>query len=52
MPKIQQSMAGDLNDFLKTRLTMNTVQQSANQAVGGLLGNVSSINLRGLKAND
>ncbi len=48
---IDRSMAPDLNTFLKTRLPMNQVRGSAGQELGGLQGNRSTVDLRGLGAN-
>jgi len=45
--QIERSMSIDLEDFLKTRLPMNTVRTSNNQSPT-TLGNQSQINLRGL----
>jgi iron complex outermembrane receptor protein len=49
--QITQSGAADLEDFLKNRLTMNTVAATNAQLVGGNSGNRSQINLRGLGTN-
>jgi outer membrane receptor protein involved in Fe transport len=56
---IEDSGALTLEDFLKQRLTMNTAEQNNNQhynlfgsSAGVALGNTSSINLRGLGANE
>jgi len=57
---IQDSGATNIEDFLKQRLTMDTVTQTNNQVYGpvgsvlggGPLGNTSSINLRGLGTNE
>jgi len=52
---IEQSGASNIEDFLKQRLTMNTVSATNSQlAQGGpsILGNTSSINLRGLGLNE
>ncbi|MBL9214729.1 MAG: TonB-dependent receptor [Opitutaceae bacterium] len=49
---IDQSGAVNIEDFLKQRLTMNTVAETSGQTfVSPFLGNVSSINLRGLGAD-
>ena len=50
---IQSSMATTLEEFFRTRLPQNTAQGSNQQftALDGSLGNTSSINLRGLGAN-
>ncbi len=48
--QIDRSMASSLEDFLKTRLPMNTVGQTNAQYVGLRFGNTSSIDLRGLGA--
>lgn len=52
--QIEQSGATDVEDFLKQRLTMNTTFQSNSQQYGNnaVLGNTSSINLRGLGTNE
>ncbi len=49
--EIQRSMAGNLEQFLKTRLPMNTVGETNSQDAGGQFGNQSTVNLRGLGAN-
>lgn len=55
---IEDSGALNIEDFLKQRLTMNTVVQTNNQIYGLRtassvpLGNTSSINLRGLGTNE
>jgi outer membrane receptor protein involved in Fe transport len=54
---IDRSGATNVEDFLKNRLTMNTVAQTSSQTYGvavtsGSMGNTSTINLRGLGAND
>jgi outer membrane receptor protein involved in Fe transport len=48
---IQQSGATNVEDFLKQRLTMSATFLSQNQDSSGL-GNTSTINLRGLGANE
>ena len=50
---IRASMAINLEDFFRTRLPQNTTQGSNQQFTSndGTLGNTSSINLRGLGAN-
>jgi len=46
---IEQSGATNIEDLLKQRLTMNTIAQTNGQISGSnTIGNVSSINLRGL----
>jgi iron complex outermembrane recepter protein len=52
---IEQSGATNIEDFLKQRLTMNTVAQTNSQVIGGNAssgGNTSTINLRGLGTNE
>ncbi len=49
--EIDRSMASSLEDFLKTRLPMNTVGETNSQYVGLRFGSQSSINLRGLGTN-
>jgi iron complex outermembrane receptor protein len=49
---IEQSGATNVEDFLKQRLTMNTLRQANNQQYGGVNGNTSTINLRGLGSNE
>jgi outer membrane receptor protein involved in Fe transport len=53
---IEESGALNVEEFLKQRLTMNTVAQSNSQGYGTLngapMGNTSSINLRGLGTNE
>src|SRR5262249_47516946 len=46
--EIQQSGAAEIQEFLKTRLTMDTNQQSANQSPANIPGNVSTIKRGGL----
>ena len=50
---LESSAASNLEDFLRTRLPQNTSQRSNQQftSIDGSLGNTSSINLRGLGAN-
>lgn len=50
---LEASSASNLEDFLRTRLPQNTSQLSNQQftSIDGSLGNTSSINLRGLGAN-
>ncbi len=50
---LESSAATNLEDFLRTRLPQNTAQASNQQftSIDGSLGNTSSINLRGLGAN-
>ena len=48
--EIRRSQAVSLDDFLKTRLPMNTTQQSNNQSPTNVAG-TSQISLRGLGAN-
>lgn len=50
---LDSSAASNLEDFLRTRLPQNTSQLSNQQftSIDGSLGNTSSINLRGLGAN-
>ena len=49
---IERSMAGSLDQFLMSRLPMNTSQYRADDIVSiPLTGNISSINLRGLGPN-
>jgi len=53
--QIQRSGAINVEDFLKQQLTMNTAVQTNSQAYGlfgGVPGGTSSINLRGLGANE
>src|SRR5262249_10549552 len=47
---LTKSGASTLNEFFKTRLPMNSAQDSANQS-GGTNANTSEINLRGLGSN-
>jgi iron complex outermembrane recepter protein len=58
---IEQSGATNIEDFLKQRLTMNTVSETNSQVTSGatsttrfgaLAGNTSTINLRGLGTNE
>jgi outer membrane receptor protein involved in Fe transport len=49
--QIEHSGAGSVEDFLKTRLTMNTQSTTLSQQTAGAFANNSSINLRGLGAN-
>jgi iron complex outermembrane receptor protein len=49
---LEQSGATDVEEFLKQRLTMNTSFQTNSQVYAGFNGNTSSINLRGLGANE
>jgi iron complex outermembrane receptor protein len=48
--QIEASGAATIEDLLRTRLTMNTAA-STNSQLGGALGSVSQINLRGLGPN-
>ncbi len=48
---IQQSGAVDVEDFLKTRLTMDTTALSNGQKYDNPLGNTSTVSLRGLGAS-
>ena len=50
---LESSAATNLEDFLRTRLPQNTAQTSNQQftSIDGSLGNTSSVNLRGLGAN-
>ena len=50
---LERSAATNLEDFLRTRLPQNTAQASNQQftSIDGSLGNTSSVNLRGLGAN-
>jgi len=48
---IEQSGSTNLENFLKNRLTMNTQSAVGSQTVGGTIGNISQINLRGLGSN-
>jgi iron complex outermembrane receptor protein len=50
--QIEQSGATNVEDFLKQQLTMNTSFGSSSQGYGSLNGASSSINLRGLGANE
>lgn len=45
---IERSMAGNIEQFLKTRLPMNAVTASTAQVPGNLFGNQSQVDLRGL----
>jgi outer membrane receptor protein involved in Fe transport len=49
--QLEHAMSTNLEDFLKTRLPMNTVQQTNSQNASAIRGNQSSINLRGLGDN-
>src|SRR5262249_11497874 len=50
---IEQSGATNIEDFLKQRLTMNTVAQTNGQIAGAnQAGNTSSLNLRGVGTNE
>lgn len=49
--KIERSGAVNVEDFLKQSLTMNTTAQTNGAQATNYLGNISSINLRGLGAN-
>ncbi|MFC4307785.1 TonB-dependent receptor [Steroidobacter flavus] len=49
--KIERSGAVNVEDFLKQNLTMNTTAQTNGAQASNYLGNTSSINLRGLGAN-
>ncbi len=49
--KIRESGAMNVEDFLKQRLTMNTQASTGLQSPGGIDGNTSQINLRGLGTN-
>lgn len=49
--EIQQSQAGTIEDFLRTRLPQNTTQTTNAQTAFTTFGSQSSINLRGLGAN-
>ncbi len=49
--EIGRSMAPDLETFLKTRLPMNQSRESEGQSISGTRGNQSSIDLRGLGAD-
>lgn len=49
--KIERSGAVNIEDFLKQNLTMNTTAQTNGAQATNYLGNTSSINLRGLGAN-
>lgn len=50
---VQKSQTSNVEDFLKTRLPMNAVQQTKNQysSTGTTASNLSSVNLRGLGVN-
>lgn len=45
---LQQSAAINVEDFLRQRLSMNTMGAGAGQQAGAILGNTSQVNLRGL----
>jgi iron complex outermembrane recepter protein len=47
--ELARTMSANVGDFLKTRLPMNTTQDTASQQTSG--GNRSAINLRGLGTN-
>jgi outer membrane receptor protein involved in Fe transport len=49
--QIEHSGAGSVEEFLKTRLTMDTQSTMQSQQTAGSFANNSSINLRGLGAN-
>lgn len=49
--QIEHSGAGSIEDFLKTRLTMNTQATTLSQQTAAAFANNSQINLRGLGAN-
>ncbi|WP_175597188.1 TonB-dependent receptor [Peristeroidobacter soli] len=49
--KIERSGAGNVEEFLKQNLTMNATAQTNGAQANNFLGNTSSINLRGLGAN-
>ncbi len=49
--EIARSGALNIEDFLKTRLPMNTTFDTISQDGGGVRGNQSEVNLRGLGAN-
>ena len=49
--QIQQSGASTVEEFLKYRLPMNTLQQAFGQNPGSLLGARSQVNLRGFGSN-
>ena len=53
--QLESSFANSVEEFLKNRLPMNAVQATNSQLgaadLGGLLGNQSTVNLRGLGAN-
>jgi len=49
--KIEQSGASNLEDFFKNRLTMNTTSGTLAQGPSAIAGTSSTINLRGLGAN-
>jgi iron complex outermembrane receptor protein len=50
--QIEQSGATNVEDFLKQELTMNTTALTSSQQYGSGAGGTSSINLRGLGANE
>lgn len=49
---IESAHASSVDEFLKTRLPMNTVVQSNNQDISANLGNQSKIDLRGLGGDE
>src|SRR5262249_35481842 len=49
---IGESGATNVEDFLKQRLTMNTTIQSNSQNPASIFGSSSTVNLRGLGANE
>lgn len=49
--QIDRSMSGNVEAFLKSRLPMNTLETSNSQGPGSSGGSQSTINLRGLGAN-
>ncbi len=49
--QIEQAMSPDLESFLKTRLPMNQVRETTQQNIYGTRGHQSTVNLRGLGAN-
>ncbi len=49
--EISRSMAPDLETFLRTRLPMNQSRASNGQSLGGLSGDQSTVDLRGLGAD-
>ncbi len=48
---LERSMAPDLETFLRTRLTMNQVRSTEDQNLSGNRGNQSTVDLRGLGAD-